>query len=113
MSRRQEHRAFIRGGVTIKAIIREHGGGRQTVEVVELSQAGFRVQSSSFIFSGRAIFLKLPGYSQLKARVVWSQDSTYCCEFTSKLHLAIFEDILKRYPEFQRAGLVPSAEKNV
>lgn len=64
-------------------------------------------------FSGRAIFLKLPGYSQLKARVVWSQDSTYCCEFTSKLHFAIFEDILKRYPEFQRAGLVPSAEKNV
>ncbi len=112
MSRRQEHRAFVRGGVTIQASIREHGGGRQIVEVVELSQAGFRVQSSSFIYSGRAIFLKLPGYNQLKARVVWSQDAIYGCEFTSKLHLAIFEDILKRYPQLQRAGSVPSVEKN-
>ena len=33
MSRRQEHRAFVRGGVTIQASIREHGGGRQIVEV--------------------------------------------------------------------------------
>ena len=113
MSCRQEHRAFIRGGVTIQASIREHGGGRQTVDVVELSQAGFRVQSSSFIYSGRAIFLKLPGYSQLKARVVWSQDATYGCEFLSNLHLAIFEDILKGYPQLQRAAPVPSAEKNV
>lgn len=112
MNRRQEHRAFIRGGVTIQASIRDRGGGRQTVEVVELSQAGFRVQSSSFIYSGRAIFLKLPGYSQLKARLVWSQDATYGCEFLSKLHLAIFEDILKRHPQLQRAARVPSAEKN-
>lgn len=110
MSRRQELRAFIRGGVTIPAIVREHGGGRQAVEVVELSQAGFRVHSSSFIFSGRAIFLKLPGYSQLKARVVWSKDAIYGCEFTSKLHLAIFEDILKRYPQLICDDPAPTAK---
>lgn len=110
MSRRQEHRAFIRGGVTIPATIREHGGGRQAVEVVELSQSGCRVKSSSFIYSGRAIFLKLPGYNQLKARVVWSQDAIYGCEFTSRLHLAIFEDILKRYPQLQRNDPAPTTK---
>lgn len=99
-----EYRAYVRGGVAMKASIREHGGGRQIVEVVELSRAGLRVQSSSFIFSGRAIFVKLPGYSPLKARVVWSQDDIYGCEFTSKLHEAIFEDILKKYPQLRGPG---------
>ncbi len=39
------HRAFSRGGVTITANIREHGGGRQQVEIVDLSQSGFRMKT--------------------------------------------------------------------
>lgn len=94
-----DHRAFARGGVSIGASIREHGGGRQIVEVVDLSQAGFRMRSASFISPDRAIFLTLPHYNPLKARIAWNSDNMYGCEFVQRLHEAIFEHILERYPQ--------------
>lgn len=96
------HRAFARGSVFIPASIREHGGGRQMVEVTDLSRAGFRMKSASFIIPERAIFLTLPDYAPLKAHIAWHSDNMYGCEFVQRLHEAIFEDILKRYPQLER-----------
>ena len=98
-SREPNHRAFKRGGVSITASIREQGGGRQRVEVIDLSQAGFRMKSGSLLLPERAIFLTLPSYSPLKARIAWNSDAIYGCEFFQPLHEAIFENILKRYPQ--------------
>jgi hypothetical protein len=98
-SRKNDHRAFARGDVSIAASIREHGGARHVVEVVDLSQAGFRMRSASFVVPERAIFLTLPDYSPLKARIAWNSDNMYGCEFVQRLHEAIFEHILKRYPQ--------------
>lgn len=93
------HRAFARGGVSIAASIREHGGGRQMVEVIDLSQSGFRMRSDAFLLPERAIFLTLPHYNPLKARIAWNSDNMYGCEFVQRLHEAIFEHILGRYPQ--------------
>ena len=107
-SSRHNYRAFMRGGVSIKASIREQGGGRQQVEVVDLSQAGFRMRSGSFLLPDRPIFLKLPDYSPLKARIAWNAAEFYGCEFFQRLHEAIFEDILKRYPQLTAHNAKPS-----
>lgn len=97
-SRRPNYRAFTRRRVSIAASIRQQGGGRHQVEVFELSQAGFRMRSAAFLLSNQAIFLTLPDYSPLKARIVWISDAIYGCEFIQRLHEAIFDDLVKRYP---------------
>ncbi len=93
------HRAFSRGGVTITANVREHGGGRQQVEIVDLSQSGFRMKTGSFIPQNKVIFLTLPGYNPLESRIAWHERELYGCEFVQRLHEAIYDDILQKYPQ--------------
>jgi hypothetical protein len=94
------HRAFSRGDVSIKASIREHGGGRQIVDIVDLSRSGFRMKTGSFIPQDKVIFLTLPGYNPLEAHIAWYQREQYGCEFVQRLHEAIYDDILGKYPQF-------------
>jgi hypothetical protein len=100
-SRGHEPRAFTRSGVSITASVREQGGGRQQVEVVDLSQAGFRMRTGSFIAPDRTLFLTLPGYNQLQARIAWHENEYYGCEFVQRLHAAVYDDIVRRYPLFK------------
>lgn len=100
-SRGYNYRAFVRGSVSITARIREQGGGRQQVEVIDLSQSGFRMRTGSILAPDRAIFLTLPEYNPLKARIAWNTHAFYGCEFVQRLHEAIFEDIIKRYPQLE------------
>jgi hypothetical protein len=94
------HREFQRGDVSITASIREHGGGRQQVELIDLSQSGFRMRTGSFIPQDKIIFLTLPGYNPLEARIAWHEREQYGCEFVQRLHEAIYDNILVRYPNF-------------
>lgn len=106
-SRKPNYRAFMRGGVSIVASIREQGGGRHSVEVIDLSQAGFRMRSASFLLPERAIYLTLPDYNSLKARIAWNSDAIYGCEFLQRLHEAIFEDIIRRHPQLNAMNSKP------
>ena len=94
------HRKFERGGVSITANIREHGGGRQQVDVVDLSRSGFRMRTGSLIPKEKTIFLTLPGYAPLEAHIAWHERETYGCEFVQRLHEAIYDHILLTYPHF-------------
>ena len=94
------HREFERGGVSITASIREHGGGRQQVDVVDLSRSGFRMRTGSLIPKEKTIFLTLPGYAPLEAHIAWHEREMYGCEFVQRLHEAIYDHILLKYPEF-------------
>lgn len=96
------HRAFQRGEVSITASIREHGGGRQQVEIVDLSRAGFRMRTGSFVPEGRTIFLTLPGYAPLEARIAWHRQELYGCKFEQRLHEAIYDHIVLKYPHLGR-----------
>jgi PilZ domain len=94
------HRAFARGGVSIRATIREHGGGRQEVDIIDLSQSGFRMRTGSYIPQDKVIFLSLPGYHPLEAHIAWHERELYGCEFIQRLHEAIYDNILQKYPHF-------------
>lgn len=94
------HRAFTRGDVSMTATIREHGGGRQQVEVIDLSQSGFRMKTGSFIPQDKIIFLYLPGYNPLEAHIAWHERELYGCKFVQRLHEAIYDNILQKYPLF-------------
>ena len=94
------HRQFQRGDVLITASIREHGGGRQQVDVIDLSRSGFRMTTGSLIPEDRIIFLTLPGYNPLEARIAWREREIYGCKFIQQLHEAIYDHILQTYPSF-------------
>lgn len=94
------HRHFERGEVSITASIREHGGGRQQVDIVDLSRSGFRMKTGSLIPEDRIIFLTLPGYNPLEARIAWHESEIYGCKFVQQLHEAIYDHILQTYPGF-------------
>lgn len=95
------YREFQRGEVSITASIREHGGGRQQVEVIDLSRAGFRMRTAAFIPHDRVLFVTLPGFSPLEARIAWRKREHYGCAFVQSLHEAIYDHIIRTYPSLK------------
>ena len=91
-------REHNRGDVEIYADIREHGGGKHKVHIIDLSPTGFRIKSSTHIRDDHAIFLTIPGYAALEARIAWHENHLYGCQFVNPLHVAIFEHILGQFP---------------
>jgi len=91
-------REFGRGDVQIYADIRERGAGKYKVHIVDLSRSGFRIHTSSHLRSDREIFLTIPGYAPLEARIAWHRGHEYGCEFITRLHEAIYEHIIKTHP---------------
>lgn len=91
-------RQFSRDSVKIISDIREHGGGRHKVSVLDLSRSGFRMQSATFIPADRVIYLTIPGYHPLESRIAWNEKEFYGCEFVNKLHVAIYDHLITRYP---------------
>ena len=91
-------RQFARNSVKIVADVRESRGGRFKASVIDLSRSGFRMHSASFVEKGKVIFLTMPGFEPLEARVAWYDKEYYGCEFSQRLHVAIYDHIKKTFP---------------
>ncbi len=91
-------RQFNRDTVAIYADIREHGGGKYKVHIIDLSRSGFRIRTSTHLREDRKLFLTLPGYAPLEAQIAWHRSNEYGCHFTGPLHEAIYEHIVKTHP---------------
>ncbi len=94
-------REHDRGDVLIYADIREQGAGKHKVNIIDLSCSGFRIYSLTYIKVDRKVFLTIPGYAPLEARIAWHNGDLYGCEFSDGLHIAIYEHIIKTFPSLQ------------
>jgi PilZ domain len=101
---RFNHRRFERGDVHIVAQIREQGYGHHQAKVADLSRSGCRVLTPMYLSPERSLFITLPGFAPLEARIAWHVRDEYGCEFTSELHEAIYDHILKKHPAAIRRG---------
>jgi hypothetical protein len=97
-----EHRLYRRGDVHIIAQIREKGFGHHKAKVSDLSRSGCRVNTPMYLNPEAAIFITLPGFSPLEARIAWHVREDYGCEFVQRLHEAIYDHILKSFPAAMR-----------
>jgi hypothetical protein len=95
-------RDYNRGAVEIYADIREHGGGKNKVQIIDLSQSGFRFRSVTHFRDDRSIFLTIPHFTALEARIAWQDRGMYGARFVYGLHAAIHEHILKTYPSLEQ-----------
>lgn len=94
----RQDREICRGDVAIAADIRAQGGQRNKVKVVDISQTGFRMECLTFISDRQTIFLTIPSFQQMEARIVWQTEWMYGCEFARPLYIAIYEHIVKTHP---------------
>jgi hypothetical protein len=95
-------REFERGNVSIAAEIREKGAGRQKISVLDLSRSGFRMHCIFLIPQDRTVFLTMPGFESMEARIAWHEDDYYGCEFKQRLHEAIYDHVIREYPHLVR-----------
>jgi hypothetical protein len=92
------YRRYQRGDVHIVAQIREKGYGYQSAKVADLSRSGCRVITNTFFSPDHPLFITLPGFAPLEARIAWHVRDEYGCEFVAELHEAIFDHIVRQYP---------------
>lgn len=97
-SRPYNHRRYSRGDVHIVAQIREKGYGHHQAKVADLSRAGCRVITPMYLNADNSIFITVPGFTALEARIAWHSRDEYGCRFVNELHEAIYDHILKSHP---------------
>ncbi|NJM49819.1 MAG: PilZ domain-containing protein [Sphingomonadales bacterium] len=95
-------REYDRGDVQIYADIREQGAGKHKVNIIDLSRSGFRIHSLTYIKVDKTVYLTIPGYAPLESRIAWHKGDLYGCELKDRLHIAIYDHILKTFPTLAR-----------
>lgn len=92
------HRRYLRGGVHIIAQIREKGYGHHQAKVSDLSRAGCRVITPMYFNADNSIFITIPGFAPLEARIAWHEREEYGCYFANELHEAVYDHIVAQHP---------------
>lgn len=95
------HREFCRGAVSIAAEIRVTGSNKNRVQILDLSQTGFRMECLTFMSDCKTIFLTLPSFHQLESRIVWQTEWMYGCQFVRPLHAAVYDHIVRTFPALE------------
>ena len=99
-------RKYCRGEVAIVGTIRAIGGIKCTINVVDISATGFRMECLTYLSDNQAILLSMPGFEPLEARIMWQTEWMYGCEFARPLYIAIYEHIVRSHPSL---GTQPTA----
>lgn len=95
--RRSDARRTLRSAVNVEGEIREQGGYRLTVRVVDLSVTGFRCETGSPPSVGARVFLRLPGFGGFESMVKWRNDNGYGCAFVQPLHASVRDLLVTRH----------------
>ena len=93
-----QKRKYCRGSVTIGAEIRPVGGTKLRVQILDLSQTGFRIECFTYLSDGNAVFLTIPNFQQLESRIIWHTEWMYGCQFIQPLHASIYDHIVRTFP---------------
>lgn len=98
----QEDRSAPRNKTSIPASLRASGGkGFQTL-LNDLSLSGFSAMSINRIHPGTVVWLTMPGFESMQAKVVWWDDGLVGCGFEQLLSPIIHDNILNRWGDAGR-----------
>ena len=89
-----DNRHALRRSVKMRAHLRDRGQTRFEIEVTDLSQSGFRAETSFTLWPGTVVWLTLPGMAALEAVVAWRDKFKYGCAFAKPIHPAVLEHII-------------------
>lgn len=100
------NRNFCRGEVAIVGAVRAIGGIKCPVKVVDISVTGFRMECLTYLAVSQVIFLTMPNFQPLEAKIMWQTEWMYGCEFARPLYGAVFEHIVQCYPSVETRPVV-------
>lgn len=100
-SGQDQNRAYCRGSVTIPAEIRAVGSNKYRVQILDLSQTGYRMECLTYLSDGKAVFLTMPSFQQLESRIIWQTEWMYGCQFVRPLHSAVYDHIVRTFPALE------------
>ena len=83
-----EQRQTRRRAVNFAAILESEGVSSQPVNVLDISEQGFRIVTAAQVGQGSSMLIKLPGMEAVRATVVWAKDGQIGCSFEDELHPA-------------------------
>ncbi|MFA5965637.1 MAG: PilZ domain-containing protein [Sphingomonas sp.] len=90
----QEARHAARKPVAIRAQLRPPGSDRLAVEVKDLSETGFQIETVYRLTVGSTVWLAIPSLAPLESIVAWHRDRHYGCRFLRPLYPAVFDHIV-------------------
>lgn len=91
-------RCSTRNAVRIPAELMIPAGPRFKVAVEDLSTTGFKIETANYLDAGRRLYLIMPGFQSMAARIAWHDRDYYGCEFAHPLHPSIFAHIAEKFP---------------
>lgn len=97
-------RQYQRNFVAIDAWVRPRNGSKTSVKILDISETGFRMLTTTRLNEEVDIFLMIPGFESLQASIIWSNSSEYGCTFLNPLYTAIFEHISSIFASQSRQG---------
>src|SRR5436305_4903994 len=80
----------------VAAGLRQRGAAGVSVQVMDLSTHGFRVQTHLELAEGSDVWLRLPGLEPCHAVVAWTKGNYVGCRFERPLHPAVLEMIVRK-----------------
>ncbi len=93
-----DEREAERRRVGLRAQLRVLGSSRLDVDILDLSETGFRVESIYGLPENATVFLTIPTFTPMRASVAWRKATGYGCRFYQPLHPAVFDMIVARHP---------------
>ena len=83
-----EQRQTRRRAVNFAAILESEGVSSHPVNVLDISEQGFRIVTAAEVGQGSSMLIKLPGLEAVRATVMWAKDGQIGCSFEEELHPA-------------------------
>lgn len=83
-----------RSAVSMLCEVRQGARAWQLVRLDDLSPSGFRIARFPNVSPSMDVRIRIPGIQLLNAKVRWQDGAAVGCEFTTPLHVAVFDHIL-------------------
>lgn len=72
----------------------------QRIVLEDLSATGFRISGLAHPDQTKQLSIKIPGMQLLSAKIRWTSGIVVGCEFTSPLHVAVFDHLVRQANPF-------------
>lgn len=89
-------RSSSRALLVIACEVRQGTRAWQIVHLEDLSPTGFRITGLSQPSLGKPLSIRIPGLQLLSAQIRWHRGNVVGCEFTTPLHVAVFEHLVRQ-----------------
>lgn len=90
-----QSRSANRAELVLSCEVRQGTRAWQRVVLEDLSASGFRISGLAHPDSTKALSIRIPGMQLLSARIRWNAGAVVGCEFTTPLHVAVFDHLVK------------------